>query len=90
MATRCLRGERLNDAALIDVAPTVLRLLGQPIPQEMDGHVLSQALRPEALAGLRTVSLAELGFDGAGGEVSFTDAEAAYVSERLAGLGYLG
>ena len=83
-------GERLNDAALIDVAPTVLRLLGQPIPQEMDGHVLSQALRPEALAGLRTVSLAELGFDGAGGEVSFTDAEADYVSERLAGLGYLG
>jgi predicted AlkP superfamily phosphohydrolase/phosphomutase len=81
---------RLNDAALIDVAPTVLHLLGQPIPQEMDGHVLSQALRPEALTGLRTISLAELGFDSVGAEVSFTDAEADYVRERLAGLGYLG
>ena len=72
------------------MAPTVLHLLGQPIPVEMDGHVLSQALRPEALARLRTVSLAELGFDGAGAEVSFTDAEEDYVRERLAGLGYLG
>ena len=31
-------GGRLSDAALINVAPTVLHLLGQPIPAEMDGH----------------------------------------------------
>jgi arylsulfatase A-like enzyme len=83
-------GGRLEDAALIDIAPTALHLLGQPVPVEMDGRVLSQALQPPARAGLRTVSLAELGFDGAAAEVSFSDEEADYVRERLAGLGYLG
>jgi predicted AlkP superfamily phosphohydrolase/phosphomutase len=83
-------GGWLEDAALIDIAPTALHLLGQPVPVEMDGRVLSQALRPPARAGLRTVSLTELGFDGAAAEVSFSDEEADYVRERLAGLGYLG
>ena len=81
---------RLDGAALVDVAPTVLHLLGQPVPVEMDGRVLHQALHPETLVGLRTTSLAELGFDESDAEIGFTDTEADYVRERLAGLGYLG
>ncbi|MCA9870635.1 MAG: alkaline phosphatase family protein [Anaerolineae bacterium] len=83
-------GSLVADAALIDVAPTVLHMLGQPAPQEMDGRVLAEALRSDSLGQMRTTTLAELGFDGPGAEVGFSDEEAEYVRERLAGLGYLG
>jgi predicted AlkP superfamily phosphohydrolase/phosphomutase len=84
------RGARLADAALIDVAPTALHLLGQPIPVEMDGRVLAEALRPAAGLTVETTTLAALGFDTPSAEVGYSDEEATYVEERLAGLGYLG
>ena len=34
------RVERVENGVLADVAPTVLRLMGQPIPPEMTGRVL--------------------------------------------------
>jgi predicted AlkP superfamily phosphohydrolase/phosphomutase len=83
-------GGQVTGAALIDIAPTVLHLLGQPVPVEMDGHVLTAALAGAAAGPVAAVTLAELGFDGAGAEHSFSDAEEEYVRERLAGLGYLG
>lgn len=82
-------GGRTADAALVDVAPTALHLLGQAVPVEMDGRVLVEALRPEA-AAVATTSLADLGLPAPAGETAYSDAEAAAVRERLAGLGYLG
>ena len=38
-------------AGIIDIAPTVLALLGLPVPTTMDGRVLTEALRPGAIAG---------------------------------------
>ena len=38
-------------AGLIDVAPTVLAMLGLPVPATMDGRVLTEALRPGVVAG---------------------------------------
>jgi 2,3-bisphosphoglycerate-independent phosphoglycerate mutase len=47
--TRDPAGRRLRDGALPDVAPTVLELMGLPIPREMTGHSLLRAAgsRPE-------------------------------------------
>ena len=83
-------GVTLTDAALIDVAPTVLHMLGQHVPKEADGQVLAAVLREDVLGPVKTATLAELGFEGPGAEVSFSEDEADYVRERLAGLGYLG
>lgn len=82
-------GASLVEAALIDVAPTVLHLLGHPVPVEMDGRVLVEALRPEVTA-VQTATLDELGVPAAGVAAGYTDEEAERVRERLAGLGYLG
>lgn len=38
-------GRRIDAARTIDFAPTVLHLLGQPVPEELDGRVLVEALR---------------------------------------------
>ena len=34
------------DAELLDIAPTVLHLLGVPVPDDMDGRVLTELLEP--------------------------------------------
>jgi hypothetical protein len=41
-------GTRLEGARTIDFAPTVLHLLGQPVPEELDGRILGGMLRREA------------------------------------------
>ena len=38
-------------AGLIDVAPTVLAVLGLPVPATMDGRVLTEVLRPGVVGG---------------------------------------
>jgi predicted AlkP superfamily phosphohydrolase/phosphomutase len=38
--TRNLSGQRLNGLQLMDFAPTVLHLMGQPIPEDMQGKVI--------------------------------------------------
>ncbi len=39
-------GSELQNACLLDVAPTILRLLGAPAPADMDGRVLDEILDP--------------------------------------------
>jgi arylsulfatase A-like enzyme len=42
------RGVRLEQAHIVDVAPTLLHLLGAELPGHMDGRVLNEALYPAA------------------------------------------
>jgi predicted AlkP superfamily phosphohydrolase/phosphomutase len=73
-------------AHLRDVAPTVLALLGEPVPADLDGRVLAGALcQPPGQPAADDVSLA-----WAPGPVqAYSPQEAAVVAERLRGLGYL-
>ena len=82
----------LHDACIADVAPTILYLMGEPVPTDMDGHVLEHVLAPEWLAE-RAVRFVQAP-DGPAGERSgegdvYSESDSAAVEERLAGLGYL-
>jgi len=86
----------LQGAALVDVAPTALYLLGQPVPSTMDGQVLAGALEPALLAARpirrRQQGPGELAVREAqnGAELAaLTPEEEAEVQEHLRGLGYL-
>lgn len=85
----------LAPASILDVAPTVLYLLGEPTPGWMDGRVLTEMLTPEALAaqpvetGPQTPPPAVLTPTDGAGVQTYDDAEAQEVTDRLAGLGYL-
>jgi len=81
------QGTTLDGARIIDLAPTILHILGQPVPADMDGRVLTNALSTELRGKSAAVSAATTTSQT---QVDFTDAEQAEVEERLRALGYLG
>ena len=82
------RGTVVAGAGIADVAPTLLYLLGLPVPEAMDGRVLSEALEQDLVAG-RPVrfTASEAGARGSGH--AFSSAEEEQVLRRLRDLGYI-
>lgn len=81
-------GSLVSDAKLMDLAPTIFRLLGHTPPTQMDGRALNEILLGVATDSAVVSSTAEassftpLPFD-------FTPEEAEIISEHLRALGYL-
>ena len=82
-------GVEISGATLADLAPTILHLLGQPIPAAMDGRVLIQALRGPLAAQTPQVVDTPAPVSTTGTFTLSAEDEAA-ISERLRGLGYVG
>ena len=82
-------GAEIENSHLIDIAPTILHLLGVSVPEDMDGAVLTDAFRPEFLAEHSVQSGAASGTSGEDRPSGYTDEESAKVEERLQALGYL-
>jgi hypothetical protein len=83
------RGVQAHGATMVDVAPTLLHSIGLPVPDNMDGRVLTEVFEPDymALNSVRRESpLAASGTDGSEG---YSDDERAEVEGRLAALGYI-
>lgn len=83
-------GLAFHGARIIDVAPTVLYLMGLPIPADMDGRPLVEALDPDFVAARppeHDGDAAVVAAPSANG--SYTEAEAGIIEQRLAELGYL-
>ena len=75
--------QRIQRAELIDLCPTALHLLGEPVPDDMDGRVISEML-------LTTESVKSVAGPGQIDTGSVMSAEEqAQVFERLKGLGYI-
>lgn len=78
-------------ANIADIAPTILHLLGTPIPRYMDGRVLKENLSPEWLAQHPIIYQETQAQDQDLAEQdSYTDQDAEQIKERLRSLGYLG
>jgi arylsulfatase A-like enzyme len=75
-------------ARIEDVAPTLLYLLGEPVPTELEGRVLLEAIVPDLL-DRRPPEYAEDGAAGATEAQHYRAEESAEVEERLRGLGYI-
>lgn len=80
-------GARLDRAEIIDLAPTILHLLGLPTPEDMDGKVLVEILEERFLSS-RPIRQSPPS-DVPPGEVGYGDGESEEVVKRLKGLGYL-
>ncbi len=77
-------GVELPEENILDLAPTILHLLGEPVPRVMDGRVLTEAFVDPAPVRYSEDEAAEVA-----AEQEYADAEAEQIEERLRGLGYL-
>lgn len=84
------RGIQVEDAHLIDIAPTILYGLGLPIPTEMDGVVLQDVFTSAHLKAhpIEYSSSYQMG-DIAVQESGFTPEEEEQIKQHLERLGYL-
>lgn len=82
-------GAVLPFADIADVAPTALYLLGESIPNWMDGRVLTELLEPGILAEQPIRHDDDGPGVGGVGDVGYTDEDTQILADRLAGLGYL-
>ncbi len=82
-------GVELQGANIVDLAPTILYLLGLPVPDDMDGRVLVQALREERLRAqpVEFVSAASASTEEVARDL--TKEEDEEIRDHLRGLGYL-
>jgi len=85
------KGVKSRPAQIYDVIPTALYLLGLPIPNDMDGEVLTKAIKPELLKS-RPVewsdSSSSLTTPPSSGE-AYSEGESETIEDRLRSLGYL-
>jgi predicted AlkP superfamily phosphohydrolase/phosphomutase len=82
------KGATIAGATLVDLAPTILHLMGSRVPDDMDGRVLTELFEEPFLQAHPIVyaeALAEP--DRKAGELSSQDQQ--IVLERLKGLGYI-
>ncbi|MCB0018361.1 MAG: alkaline phosphatase family protein [Anaerolineales bacterium] len=77
-------GQSLQDANILDLAPTIMHVLGEGVPRIMDGRVLS-----EIFTNPPEITYVDEAADGADASQALSDEEAQQVEERLRSLGYL-
>lgn len=83
------QAEWKKGARIQDLAPTILYLMGEPIPERLDGEVLLDFLTPEFVAAnpVRYSKPGEHPEDEQ--DYSLSEDEEAMLKERLRGLGYV-
>jgi predicted AlkP superfamily phosphohydrolase/phosphomutase len=84
------QGGAFQEPIIYDLAPTVLHAMGMPVPEDMDGHILEEALTDGYMERFpaRTLTSSEPGTSADG--VDYSKEGEKEIMERLQGLGYLG
>jgi predicted AlkP superfamily phosphohydrolase/phosphomutase len=81
-----LEGGKLEGASIYDIAPTILALKGMPVPDDMDGRVLVDAMSdPAKYEDVERMA----GGGGEEGEHTFSEEEEEALQDRLRSLGYM-
>jgi len=81
-------GVELEEAHVVDIAPTILYLLGLPVSTYMDGKVLTQAINEEYLRK-HPIQWTDERYQRGKGEASYSSEDETDIMERLKGLGYV-
>jgi len=88
MGSQVSAGATVEGATIADLTPTLLHLMGQPIPEDMDGRALVELLDPAYRGRVpERVSVKEAEQSA---RLVFSEQEEQQIAERLRGLGYLG
>jgi predicted AlkP superfamily phosphohydrolase/phosphomutase len=80
------QGKRLDEAHIIDLAPTLIHMLGVPVPSTMEGRVLLDMLSDDG-GGPRYADVSEA--SQAGWQSAYSEEDEQSMQDRLRALGYL-
>jgi predicted AlkP superfamily phosphohydrolase/phosphomutase len=83
------KGARIDGAEIQDLAPTILYAMECPVPQDMDGRVLSEVFTDDFRSQIPILR----GDDRSSRDIhdaAYTEEAEEEIKERLRGLGYLG
>lgn len=85
-------GAQTADAQLVDLAPTILHLMGETAPAHMDGRVLTEVLHSDFQPVRRSAptSAAMMPTGALAGQGGLSPEEQKILAERLRSLGYVG
>jgi predicted AlkP superfamily phosphohydrolase/phosphomutase len=82
------KGIGIAEVSLLDLAPTILHYMGLPIPNYMDGRVVSEALTAE-FDSANPIRMEEVDLTDGWKDGGVTEEEEALVMEKLRDLGYV-
>ena len=82
------RGEVLTSGEIVDLAPTLLHLAGQPVQAAMDGRVLTEILEA-GYATAHPILIAQGGAADLSDSLAVSDEDDAAMRDKLRGLGYI-
>ena len=83
------RGKEIKGSGIIDVAPTILYLLGLPVPSGFDGKVLTDALEPDLLRAY-PIRKEDIFLEVESKGFVMTETEEEKIRKNLQELGYIG
>ncbi len=83
------KGVFIESAEVVDIAPTLLYMMGLPVPHDMDGKVLKETFETKYLDENPIQYCRETAYREKA-NVGFSQAETEEVEKRLRGLGYMG
>jgi len=84
-------GKQIIDAAIIDIAPSIMHMLGAAVPRYMDGRILTEAFCTEYShehPAHYTDAAAPEGYQGTE-KPAYDEQDQTLIEKRLQGLGYL-
>lgn len=84
------RGLRIQNARIIDYAPTILHSFGVEIPSDMDGRVMEEIFTEEYTHANPVRVYDASGYVEPEKAITISDEESDEIRERLRSLGYLG
>ena len=82
-------GTELRGAKIIDVAPTILHLMGVAVPKDMDGRVLVDMLDTDSVSTDVKIGVDANTVPYEVTDSSYTEEDTAVIAERLRALGYI-
>ncbi len=82
-------GACIEGANIVDIMPTVLHAMGEPVPDDLDGRVLEEIFEPDYRRGNPVGYRPAVTTSVANGSDGYTSADTEAVRKQLAALGYI-